>query len=35
MFYCVSSEDLTPEENEFFRKQNIDAWMLPEELISI
>lgn len=35
MFYCVSSEDLTPEENEFFRKQNIHAWMLPEELISI
>ncbi|EKD66543.1 MAG: hypothetical protein ACD_49C00036G0006 [uncultured bacterium (gcode 4)] len=35
LFYSISSEDLTPEENEFFRKKNIDAWMLPEELISV
>ncbi len=32
MAYSVNPSDLKPSERAFFRKQNVDAWMLPEEL---
>lgn len=32
MAYSVNPKDLSASERAFFRKQNIDAWMLPEEL---
>lgn len=32
MAYSVNPKDLSPSERAFFRKQNVDAWMLPEEL---
>lgn len=35
MAYSVNPKDLSKEERAFFRKQNVDAWMLPEELRKI
>lgn len=35
MAYSVNPGDLSKTERAFFRKQNVDAWMLPEELRKI
>lgn len=35
MAQSVNIWDLKPEEKKFLQKQNVDAWMLPEELMKI
>ena len=35
MAQCMNITDLSPKEQAFQRKQNVDAWMLPTELMKI
>lgn len=35
MGQCMNIADLSPKEQAFQRKQNVDAWMLPTELMTI
>jgi len=35
MAYSVNINDLSKSEQEFLRKQNVDAWILPTELMKV